>query len=86
MDHEILNLQPKNVWKYFHEICQIPRPSKKEEKIIAYLIDFGNKMGLETLRDKAGNVLIRKAASPGKENVTPIVFQSHMDMVCEKNN
>lgn len=86
MDHEILNLQPKNVWKYFHEICQIPRPSKKEEKIIAYLIDFGNKMGLETLRDKAGNVLIRKEASPGKENITPIVFQSHMDMVCEKNN
>ncbi len=85
MSHEILNLEPKNVWKYFYEITQIPRPSKKEEKIIAYLMDFGKKLGLETLKDEIGNVLIRKPASKGRESVTPIVFQSHVDMVCEKN-
>lgn len=86
MNQEILNLQPKNVWKYFNEICHIPRPSKKEEKIIAYLMDFGKKLGFETLKDAVGNVLIRKPATKGKEKVTPVVFQSHMDMVCEKNS
>ncbi len=85
MKHEILNLQPVKVWKYFYDICQIPHPSKKEEKMIAYLIDVGNKLGLETSKDKIGNVLISKPATKGKEKVTPIVFQSHMDMVCEKN-
>lgn len=82
--NEITQLQPAAVWKYFHEITQIPRPSKKEKKMIAYLVETGKKLGLETLTDKAGNVLIRKPATPGKENVTPIVFQGHMDMVCEK--
>ncbi len=53
--------------------------------MIEYLMDTGKRLGLETLKDEAGNVLIRKAAVPGKENVTPIVFQAHMDMVCEKN-
>ena len=85
MSHEILNLEPKKVWKYFYEITQIPRPSKKEEKIIAYLMGFGKSLGLETLKDEIGNVLIRKPASKGRESVTPIIFQSHVDMVCEKN-
>ena len=82
--NEITQLQPAAVWKYFHEITQIPRPSKKEKKMIAYLVETGKRLGLETLTDEAGNVLIRKPATPGKENVTPIVFQGHMDMVCEK--
>ena len=86
MDNTILKLQPANVWKYFNEICQIPRPSKKEEKIIAYLLETGKKLGLDTKRDPIGNVLISKPATKGKENVTPVVFQSHIDMVCEKNN
>ncbi|MDR1182629.1 MAG: aminoacyl-histidine dipeptidase [Bacteroidales bacterium] len=86
MSNEILGLQPTTVWKYFDEICQIPRPSKKEEKIIAYLLETGKKLGLETKRDAAGNVLISKPATKGKENITPVIFQSHMDMVCEKNN
>ena len=86
MQNEILKLQPNHVWKYFNEICQIPHPSKKEEKIIAYLLETGAKMGLETKRDEIGNVLISKPATKGKEQVTPVVFQSHMDMVCEKNN
>ena len=85
MQNEILKLQPNHVWKYFDEICKIPHPSKKEEKMIAYLLETGKKLGLDTKQDKAGNVLITKPASKGKENVTPVVFQSHMDMVCEKN-
>jgi dipeptidase D len=86
MDNDILKLQPTAVWKYFGEICQIPRPSKKEEKIIAYLLETGKKLSLDTKRDQIGNVLISKPATKGKENVTPVVFQSHIDMVCEKNS
>ena len=84
--NEILTLNPKRVFFYFNEICKIPHPSKKEEKIIAWLLETGNALGLETKRDKIGNVLISKPATKGKENVTPVVFQSHVDMVCEKNN
>lgn len=83
---EIVNLQPAEVWKYFDEILAIPRPSKKEEKIIEYLISFGKKNNLETYRDEAGNVLIRKPATQGMENCESVVLQSHIDMVCEKNS
>ncbi|WP_294141753.1 aminoacyl-histidine dipeptidase [uncultured Sanguibacteroides sp.] len=79
-------LKPEAVWNYFEEICQVPRPSKKEGKIIAFLLEFGKKNGLETFRDEAGNVLIRKSATPGKEQVPTVVLQAHMDMVCEKNS
>ncbi|PKP09897.1 MAG: cytosol nonspecific dipeptidase [Bacteroidetes bacterium HGW-Bacteroidetes-4] len=79
-------LEPKDVWHYFGEICQVPRPSKKEEKIIAYLMDFGKKHNLDTKTDAAGNVLISKPATKGFENKKPVVLQSHMDMVCEKNS
>ena len=82
---DILNLEPKRVFHYFNEICKIPHPSKKEEKIVAWLLETGKAMGLETKRDEIGNVLISKPATPGKENVTPVIFQSHVDMVCEKN-
>ena len=64
----------------------MPRPSKKEEKIIAYLKAFGEKHKLETKVDEAGNVLIKKPATPGMENRKTVVLQSHVDMVCEKNN
>lgn len=80
------DLQPAGVFRYFEEICQVPRPSKKEEKIIAYLKEFGEKHKLETKVDKAGNVLISKPATPGMENRKTVVLQSHIDMVCEKNN
>ncbi|MDR0606437.1 MAG: aminoacyl-histidine dipeptidase [Bacteroidales bacterium] len=86
MSNEILKLEPTTVWKYFMEICQIPRPSKKEDKIIAYLLETGKKLGLATKRDAVGNVLILKPATAGKETITPVIFQSHVDMVCEKNN
>ena len=79
------DLKPANVFRYFEEICQIPRPSKKEEKIVAYLKAFGEKHQLDTKVDKVGNVLMRKPASPGMENRKTVVLQSHVDMVCEKN-
>ena len=79
-------LKPELVFHYFNEICQVPRPSKKEEKMIAYLKAFGAKHNLETKVDEAGNVLIKKPATPGKENLQTVVLQSHIDMVCEKNN
>ena len=78
-------LQPELVWSYFEEICKIPRPSKKEEKIAAWLMEFAKKHQLEARQDEAGNVLITKPATPGKEQTPGVVLQAHMDMVCEKN-
>ncbi|MBR5052270.1 MAG: aminoacyl-histidine dipeptidase [Bacteroidaceae bacterium] len=78
-------LQPQSVFKCFAQVNQIPRPSKKEEKMIEFLLDFGKKLGLDTKRDETGNVIIRKPATPGMEDRQTIVLQSHMDMVCEKN-
>ncbi len=86
MNTEILKLKPSIIWQYFKEILEIPRPSKKEEKIIAYLLDFGKKHNLETIQDEIGNVLIRKEATKGMENKKWVVLQSHIDMVCEKNS
>ncbi|MDO5664038.1 MAG: aminoacyl-histidine dipeptidase [Bacteroidia bacterium] len=82
----IKDLQPSAIWNYFHDITQIPRPSKKEEKIIAYLLDFAKEHNLEAKKDKAGNVLITKPATPGKEYLQTVILQSHVDMVCEKNS
>jgi len=79
-------LKPTEVWTYFEEILQIPRPSTKEEKIISYLKKFAEKNNLEILTDKVNNVLIRKPATKGMENVKSVVLQGHIDMVCEKNN
>jgi len=81
----IKDLKPAEVWSYFYDITQIPRPSKKEEKILAYLLDFAKKHTLESKQDKAGNIVITKEATPGKEKLPTIILQSHVDMVCEKN-
>ena len=81
----IKDLKPTELWSYFYDITQIPRPSKKEEKILAYLLDFAKKHNLDAKQDKAGNVLITKEATKGKENVPTVILQSHVDMVCEKN-
>jgi dipeptidase D len=78
-------LKPAAVWRYFGEIMQIPRPSKHEEKISAYLQKFGKDHNFETLSDELGNVLIRKPASKGYEHSQGVCLQAHMDMVCEKN-
>ena len=80
------NLSPQPLWNYFEEICQVPRPSKKEEKIIRFLLDFAAKNGLKARQDEIGNVLITKAGTPGRENDQVVVLQSHVDMVCEKNS
>ena len=80
------NLQPAKVWHFFGEIMKLPRPSKHEERISAYLQDFGRSRGLETLHDALGNVLIRKPATPGYEQSARVCLQAHMDMVCEKNS
>ncbi len=82
----IKDLQPSAIWGYFHDITQIPRPSKKEERIRAYLVDFANQHNLGVKQDKAGNILITKPATEGKEDVPTVVLQSHVDMVCEKNS
>ena len=79
-------LQPKAVFDCFEAICQVPHPSKREEKMIAFLEKFGKDLGLETSVDKTGNVLIKKPATAGMEGRKTVVLQSHFDMVCEKNN
>ncbi|MDA3865205.1 MAG: aminoacyl-histidine dipeptidase [Salinivirgaceae bacterium] len=78
-------LEPKLVWSYFEEICQVPRPSKQEEKIIEYLVEFAKKHNLKHDVDSIGNVLISKPATKGLEHLETVVLQSHMDMVCEAN-
>ena len=79
------HLQPTLLWNYFHDITQIPRPSKKEEKIIAYLESFAKDNNLNYNKDAVGNMLICKSASSGYENEKKIILQAHVDMVCEKN-
>lgn len=79
------HLEPHGIWNQFEEICKYPRPSKKEEKIAAYIVSFAKQHNLEISKDKFGSILIRKPAMPGKENLKTVVLQSHIDMVCEKN-
>ncbi len=79
-------LSPQPLWSYFEDICQIPRPSKKEEKIIRFLLDFAEKHELKASQDQIGNVLIHKPATPGREKDQVVILQSHIDMVCEKNS
>ncbi|HUW93835.1 MAG TPA: aminoacyl-histidine dipeptidase [Bacteroidales bacterium] len=83
---DIRNLEPKILWKYFYEITQIPRPSKKEQKMIDYMKKFGKDHGIETIVDKAGNVILRKPATKGMENRKGIILQGHLDMVPQKNS
>lgn len=78
-------LVPQSVFDCFAQVNAVPRPSKKEERMIAFLLDFGKKLGLESKRDEVGNVIIRKPATKGKEACPTVILQSHMDMVCEKN-
>jgi dipeptidase D len=86
MGTQLGNLEPKRVWEFFEEICAIPRPSKKEEKIISYLEAFAREHGLEYDKDRIGNLVIRKPATAGYENRQVVILQSHVDMVCEKNS
>lgn len=85
MSQEIRNLEPKQLWNKFADLNAVPRPSKKEERVIAFMKDFGQKLGLETIEDEVGNVIIKKPATSGMENRKTIVMQSHLDMVHQKN-
>lgn len=85
MREEIAKLKPQRVWHYFLEITKVPRPSKKEERILQYLIDFAKKHNLEYDQDDTGNLVIRKPSSKGNSSNRVVTLQSHVDMVCEKN-
>ena len=82
----IRELEPSEIWKHFHELTRIPRPSKKEAGIIQHMKKFGEDLGLETIVDKVGNVIIRKSATPGMEDRKTVILQGHLDMVPQKNS
>lgn len=82
----VRNLYPQSLWGFFDEITKIPRPSGKEEKIIAFITGFAEARNLPFRKDSAGNIVIEKPASPGYENRQKVCLQSHLDMVCEKNS
>lgn len=84
--NKLVDIQPQPLFSYFEQICQIPRPSKKEEKIRKYLLDFAKQNNLFAKTDEVGNVLIKKEPTPEMENAPTVILQTHMDMVCEKNS
>ena len=86
MSKTIRELEPKAIWNKFADLNAVPRPSKKEERVIQFMLDFGASLQLETLNDEVGNVIIRKPATPGLENKKMVTLQSHLDMVHQKNN
>jgi len=86
MNEAIRDLKPQVIWNYFADLNAVPRASKKEDRVIAFMKDFGTKLGLETLVDEVGNVIIRKPATLGMEDRKKVVMQSHLDMVHQKNN
>jgi len=85
MNEQIAQLEPKEIWTNFVALNAVPRPSKKEEKVRQFMLNFGKQLGLETFEDKIGNVIIKKPATPGMENRQTIALQSHLDMVPQKN-
>ena len=86
MNQDIEQLEPKRIWNNFSKLNAVPRPSKKEEKVIEFMLNFGKSLQLETFKDEVGNVIIRKEASIGMEDCKPITLQSHLDMVHQKNS
>lgn len=85
MSQEIRNLEPKQLWNKFADLNAVPRPSKKEDRVIEFMKNFGTSLGLETFEDDIRNVIIRKPATPGMENRKALVLQGHLDMVHQKN-
>ncbi|HWR99653.1 MAG TPA: hypothetical protein VN249_03510, partial [Prolixibacteraceae bacterium] len=81
----INNIEPKTVWHFFNEVCRVPRPSRHEEKMIGFLLAFADTHQLEYKKDEAGNIVIKKPGTKGLEQGKTVILQSHMDMVCEKN-
>ncbi|MBU3011853.1 aminoacyl-histidine dipeptidase [Polaribacter vadi] len=86
MNQDIRNIAPKSVWNHFADLNAVPRPSKKEERIIQFMVNFGKSLNLETFVDKVGNVIIKKPATSGMENRKITVMQGHIDMVHQKNS
>ncbi len=82
----VRNQEPNKLWNHFADLNAVPRPSKKEERVIEFMMNFGKSLNLETIKDNAGNVIIKKPASPGLENRKKVILQSHLDMVHQKNN
>ncbi|ABB23409.1 aminoacyl-histidine dipeptidase [Pelodictyon luteolum] len=85
MHDELLQLEPRPLWRHFHLLCQTPRPSGHETAVRRLVVGFGRTLGLETLKDEAGNVIIRKPATPGMEERPGVVLQAHLDMVPQKD-
>ena len=85
MTQQIRELEPRAMWTRFADLNAVPRPSKKEERVIAFMKAFGESLGLEAIVDQTGNVIIKKPATPGMEDRVTIVLQGHLDMVCQKN-
>jgi dipeptidase D len=81
----VRDLEPKALWNHFADLNAVPRPSKKEERVIQFMVDFGKQLGLETIVDRIQNVIIKKPATAGMENRTTLILQSHLDMVHQKN-
>ncbi|RFC53222.1 aminoacyl-histidine dipeptidase [Brumimicrobium aurantiacum] len=86
MSNEVKALAPKEIWENFANLNEVPRPSKKEERVIQFMVDFGKSIGLETTTDKIGNIIIKKPATEGMEDRQTVILQSHVDMVHQKNN
>ena len=86
MNQDIRNQEPKSVWNHFADLNAVPRPSKKEERVIQFMVDFGNNLNLETFVDIVGNVIIKKPATSGMEKRKTVVMQGHIDMVHQKNS
>ncbi|RYZ18919.1 MAG: M20/M25/M40 family metallo-hydrolase, partial [Sphingobacteriales bacterium] len=85
MPTDVRSLEPKELWNNFADLNAVPRPSKKEERVRKFIVDFGKKLGLETTEDETGNVLIKKPASSGMQDRETVLMQSHLDMVHQKN-
>ncbi len=86
MNSPIKTLEPISIWSHFADLNAVPRPSKKEERVIQFMMDFGKNLNLETFKDNAGNVVIKKPATTGMENRKTVVLQGHLDMVHQKNS
>src|SRR4051812_26824207 len=86
MNEQVRQLEPNLLWNYFSDLNAVPRPSKKEERVIQFIKKFGETLQLKTSVDEAGNVIIKKPASKGMEDRMTIVLQSHLDMVHQKNS
>jgi len=86
MSKQIRSIEPKALWENFADLNSVPRPSKKEAKVIAFMKKFGEDLGLETIVDAVGNIIIKKPASKGLQKAGPVILQGHIDMVVQKNN